>query len=253
MDNKVFQIIENDIKTVLLKNGFTQNKLDQPLYALFSNGDVIYKLCYDAGKKTVNLLLGADDQDDRIVSSWLFDPDFDTEKEAKSIAADFVETLEGVRKKHTKKTPKKKSDDERNVDTLFMINRLASIFPDLKNEILVEKQSFESFRALTFAREKALPYVLDTLLSATPKEKFSKLCDTFSSLYSVGNLDVRSIITVVFLNAVDDQQAISRIEDAISEDLKKAYAASRRMKHKKFKPEIRKKQKTSLLTQALRA
>lgn len=49
---------------------------------------------------------------------------------------------------------KKKSDDENNVNPLFLMNRIANIFPELKDAVLEEKENYENFRGVIFAREK---------------------------------------------------------------------------------------------------
>ena len=183
---------------------------------------------------------------EKILSTWLFDPQNDTEKEAKDIAADFAETLGGISRRANKKMAqkKKKSDDENNVNPLFLMNRIANIFPELKDAVLEEKENYENFRGVIFAREKAMLFVKETLTSGMPKDKFKKLCTVFSNLYASGDLDTKAIITIVFLNSIDDTTARENIENTVSEDLKAAMKEAFKLRGKKIKPEKIKKKRT---------
>lgn len=139
---------------------------------------------------------------------------------------------------------KKKSDDENNANPLFLMNRIANIFPELKDAVLEEKENYENFRGVTFAREKAMPFVKETLTSGMPKDKFKKLCTVFSNLYASGDLDTKAIITIVFLNSIDDTTARENIENTVSEELKAAMKEAFKLKGKKIKPEKIKKKST---------
>ena len=258
MKKRSFDIIENEIKPILFKNGFAQKEKNENS-SLFINHDSAYQLKYNEGTKCYELLSGSIEDHTagqfKIISTWLFDPSQDTEKEAKSIARDFAETLQGSKSKKNKQTAsaKKKNDEDRTVNPLFLMNRLAGIFPELKKDILDEKQSYTKFRSATFAREKALVYVKPVLENMTPKDKFLKLCELFSNIYNTGDFDTRSIITIIFLNSVDNNESISKIEEKISPELKDVWACTRKLKGKKIKPEKRKKAKRNLFAETLAA
>lgn len=248
MINKAFKIIDEKLSDVLIKNGFNKiNNIENTI--LFVKESDGYKISFDDVKNNF-VLFDCTLENKKIISEksisvWLFDPQNDSEREAKDIAADFAETVDGSRRRASKITKKrKKSDDESNSTPLFLMNRIANIFPDLKNAVLEEKENYENFRGVTFAKEKAMPFVRQTLTTGNPKDKFKKLCTVFSNLYSSGDLDTKGIITIVFLNAIEDTTARKNISDAVSPDLKVAMAEAFKLKGKKIKPEKIKKKST---------
>lgn len=246
---KAFKIIDEKLSEILIKKGFSKisNSENTILFVKESDG---YKVSFDETKNKFELidcsLKNNEVTAEKILSTWLFDPQNDTEKEAKDIAADFAETLGGISRRANKKMAqkKKKSDDENNVNPLFLMNRIANIFPELKDAVLEEKENYENFRGVIFAREKAMLFVKETLTSGMPKDKFKKLCTVFSNLYASGDLDTKAIITIVFLNSIDDTTARENIENTVSEDLKAAMKEAFKLRGKKIKPEKIKKKST---------
>ncbi len=258
MINKAIKIIYEKLAEVLAKRGFAKvNGAENVL--LFVKGEVGYKVFFDADKNKFELLECCLEDDNitskKVLSTWLFDPQNDTEREARDIAADFAETLGGAVKNSSKKSSakkKKKTEEENNVNPLFLMNRIASIFPELKETLQEEKNSYEDFRSVTFAREKALPLVKETLTSGEPKDKLKKLCTVFSNLYASGDLDTRSIITIVFLNAIEEPSAREKISAAVSDELKSAMKEAFKLKGKKIKPE-KIKRKSTFISDTLNA
>ena len=247
--NKAFKIIDEKLSEILIKNGFNKiNNIENTI--LFVKESDGYKIRFDETKNKFELfdcsLENNEVTSEKNLATWLFDPQNDNEREAKDIAADFAETLGAVNKRANKKIvkKKKKSDDENNTNPLFLMNRIANIFPELKDAVMEEKENYENFRGVTFAREKAMPFVKETLTSGNPKDKFKKLCTVFSNLYASGDLDTKAIITIVFLNAVDETTARENIENMVSEDLKPAMKEAFKLKGKKIKPEKIKKKRT---------
>ena len=249
MINKAFKIIDEKLCEILLKKGYNKiNSIENTL--LFTKETDGYKVCFDETKSKLELFSCTVENEvvtsEKSLSAWLFDPQNDTEQDAKSIAADFAETVGGSSRSFVKKAAKKKkkSDEENTTNPLFLMNRIANIFPELKQAVQEEKENYENFRAVTFAREKAMSVVKETLTSGTPKDKFKKLCTVFSNLYESGDMDTKSIITIVFLNAVDDTAARENISNAVSDDLKIAMKEAYKIRGKKIKPEKIKKKST---------
>lgn len=258
MINKAFKIIEDKLTEILIKRGFS--KVDSAknvlLFSKVGNG---YKVFFDESRNKFELLECCFENDnstsEKVLSTWLFDPQNDTEREAKDIAADFAETLGDAEGDSIRKTPakkKKKSEEENNTNPLFLMNRIASVFPELKEAVQEEKNSYENFRGVTFAREKALPLVKATLVSGVPRDKFKKLCTVFSNLYNSGDLDTRSIITIVFLNSIEDLTAREKISSAVSEELSSAMKEAFKLIGKKIKPE-KIKRKSTFISDTLNA
>lgn len=249
--NKAFKIIDEKMAAVLTKRDFTKVSSTENVLLYVNGGEAGYKAFFAPDKNKFELIESCLENDniisEKVLSTWLFDPQNDTEREAKAIAADFAEALGGEVKKHSKKDSakkKKKSDEENNANPLFLMNRMASIFPELKEAVQSERNSYDDFRVVTFAREKALPLMKETLVSGEPKDKFKKLCTVFSNLYASGDLDTRSIITIVFLNSIEDVAAREKISAAVSDELKAAMKEAFKLRGKKIKPEKIKRKNT---------
>lgn len=256
--DKALKIIGEKLSEVMSKSGYNKVKAENNdntsiLFAKESTGSG-FAVNFEESKNQFELLSCevengrvSEDSENKVLSTWLFDPQSDTEREAKDIAADFAETVRGATgkagsKKVAKK--KKKGEDEDSASSLFLMNRIANIFPELKESLQQEKESYENFRGVTFAREKALPLVKEVLTSEEPKDKFKKLCTVFSNLYDAGDLDTKAIITIVFLNAIDDTTARENIGAAVSKELQIAMKEAFKLKGKKIKPEKIKKKST---------
>ena len=245
MNKKAFNIVESMLSEHLLKFNFNKKNLED-FSTVFFKDDKVYNLKYLSDKKQFKLLYANNDfnslkdEDFKEISVWLFDPESDTEKEAKSIACDFVESLNfSVKKTNNKKSTG--SDGQKTNDLMFFINRLATIFPELKDEIRREKESYSSFRGITFCKEKILPLILNLFKGSIQRDKIKKLCTAFNNFYDSGVLDVRASITIVFLNSIEDESSIEIIKGEISKDLNLAWKAALKYKGKNVKPEKIKK------------
>ena len=176
---------------------------------------------------------------------WMFDPQTDDIKEAESIVNDFVETIEGPKRVEIVQQAKrrKKKDEESSNDPVFFFNRMVGVFPELKEEMNKERAVYGRVRAVTFAREKLLPKMELLAKNYPDSEPFDRMCTLLNDMYQSGDMDVRSIITMVLLNGFQDETALMRVEEKFSEDLAKSYKYGRKLKGKKVKPEKKKKQR----------
>lgn len=252
MEKKAFDLIAAKVEEALVEQEFTRQnvevKEEENNTALYTGESAAYSVIYDAGKKRFELRScgmkdSVPDNQWKSVSAWLFDPQEDTEREAESIANDFVETIQGPqRKAQINAAKKKKKDDEANVDPLFFMNRLVNFFPELREEIRWEREHYERFRGVIFTKEKVLPLMQRFFLENPTDAQVKKMATVMSDCYASGDLDVRGIITYVIFHSLNDT-AIQRLEEYLSEELKKAVKFSVRLKGKKIKPEKKKKEK----------
>lgn len=248
VNKDVLKKIEGVLKEYLNSNGFKTELKENVLN--FANENTTYKIEIDEEKKHINLLL-QNGEGQKLLSRWLLDIKSADNVEINDIAQDFLNTLKGQSKSKGKKENKKLSNENGSVNPLFFMNRLATIFPEIKDDIREEKENYESFRGVTFAKEKVLPKVLEVLNNGTPKDKFKKLCSLFNNMYDNGDLDVRGIITIIFLNSLDDSKVREKVANLLSNDLKLAFLAAERLKGKKVKPERPKKKKQGFMAKAL--
>lgn len=259
MENKAFDLIAKQLEGALAEQGFVRQPVDvqdeNGSVALYIGEPGCYSVFYDQNKKrfelrTCKVVDEEPDNNWKAISVWLFDPENDSEREAEGIAADFVETVQGPKRKAAvQAAKKKKKGDENNVDPLFLMNRLVNVLPDLKDEIKYEKEHYERFRGVTFAKEQALPRIRELLLRGD-RNACQKLGEILSACYGVGDLDARGVITMVLLNNIEGASA-EILEEALSDELKKAWKNSVKMKGKNIKPEKKKKKQKKFMGDTL--
>ena len=128
---------------------------------------------------------------------------------------------------------------------------MATFFPELKDPIQQEKDQYEEFRAVKFSREFILPQVNEFIKTEKNTSKISKFGKTLSELYQNSGLSVKSIVTIVILNGLSEENE-TKLKQYLSDELQKSWEAAKKYKGKKVKPEKPKKKK-SLLSRALEA
>lgn len=176
------------------------------------------------------------DNEWRSLATWMFDPETNDKRDATSIANDFVATVTTpVRVKSQRQAKKKKRDEDGNVDPVFLFKRLVQIFPELKDEIFLEEDSYSPFRSATFA--KFCSSQGEHSLKKQNKQLITKLGAVLSAQYKNGDMDCRSVITIVILNGIDDEASQELMNEALDEVLSKAWKFARKFKGKNVKPE----------------
>lgn len=253
MINKAFNLVCNTVGDKLAEQGFTKVNADSSseneMVALFTGETIAYSIIYYKDKmhmvmRQCTMTDDGPDNEWKTLATWMFNPETDTEKEAQSIANDFVDNVTSKvaikRQKQTKKK-KKTNSDEGNADPIFLSKRLVNVFPELKDEINNEMDCYYPFRGVTFAREHIVPKVND-LIKKGNKKDIEKLMGILSAQYANGDADTRSIISIVILNSIDKEYD-EMISEYMSDDLKKDFKYSVKFRGKKVPPEKEKKKK----------
>ena len=206
--------------------------------ASFCKGDVCYSLEYDSAKSLI-CIFSVSESEKKTVSSWLMEFDRCTSKDVNMIADDFIRVMAGDSAKKTGSVKTKKNGESNDSITgLFFANRMGSMFPELKEIIQNEKNRSGDVKIATFTQENVLPCVREFLAGEKNKSRINKFGKMLSDLYHTGGLDVRSVITMGLLCGLDENAKESEsLRDALSEELKKAWAASLKYKGKQVKPE----------------
>lgn len=255
MINKAFELITGKVEAALSTQGYERvgvaNQAGDEMVSLFTSEAVAYSVVYYKKKKHMVLETCAmtdegPDNDWKTLATWMFDPDTDTMKEAESIANDFDSIVAApTRIRTVKAAKKKKKDDEGNADPLFFAKRLVNVFPELKEEIRNEEDCYYPFRGATFTRASVVPKV-NALLARGNKQEIDKLSSILSAQYDAGDMDTRSIITIIVLNSIDSPEKEAVLFDKLSPALQKAWKAAKRFKGKKVAPEKKKKPKMTM-------
>lgn len=251
---KAFELIVSRVETELTKSGYTKQKVaadnGNELVALFTSQNLAYSVVYIKDKQQMVLRSCAMTEDGpdnewKTLATWLYDDEFADQKDAESIANDFVEGVSGAvaikRAKQVKQ--KKKKDDDGTADPKFLAKRFVTYFPELREEIKDEEDCYFPFRGATFAKEKIAPKV-ETYIKRATKNELEKFAGVFNLQYANGDVDTRSIITIVILNALEDAE-FEAISEYFDDDMKKASIAARKFKGKTVKPEVPKQKNVS--------
>ena len=256
---KAFGIITDKVETALKSQGFVKQKVESQseneLVSLFTSESMAYSTIYYKDK-TLCLLRSCAMTDEgpdnqwKTMATWMFNPETDTEKDADSIANDFVEAVSSVSAiKRAKQAKKKKNGEDGNADPLFLAKRFMVLFPEIKEEIKKEQETKEVFRGVHFTRNVIVPKINELLVKGS-KAEINKLSQILSTQYQNGDMDTRSIITIVILNSTDLKYK-EKLEEKMSEELKKAWSFAIKMKGKKVKPEKVKQKKSSFFNSRL--
>ncbi|MDO4731038.1 MAG: hypothetical protein Q4B14_02785 [Clostridia bacterium] len=259
---KAFNIITDMVYETLSKDSFTKKSVvndDNELSIILQSQAIAYKIIFEKEKNLYSLsncVVAQNSNNEDVYENWktlvewLFDPGVNTTRDAEDIGKDFSRTLSGSKQKKLVKTTKKKKADEPNAGTAFFFNRLVNVFPELKNDIIFERNNYEDFRSVTFTKEKVLPKVAE-VLTRGENARIKKLCSILSNMYDSGDLDVRGLITYVILNSITDAEQKNIVNDLLSDDLKKAWGFSQKLIGKNIKPEKIKVKKNNFMSATL--
>lgn len=247
---KAFDLIVGKVEAELVKNGFEKQKVavdnGNELVALFTSQNIAYSVVYYKDKqqmvlRSCTMTEDGPDNEWKTLATWLYDDETATQKDAESIANDFVEGVSGTvaikRAKQVKQ--KKKKDDDGTADPKFLAKRFVTYFPELRDEIKNEEDCYFPFRGATFAKEHLVPKI-ETYIKRATKPELEKFAGVFNLQYINGDVDTRSIITIVILNSLENQEFYT-LSEYFNDELRKASEAARKYKGKTVKPEKPKK------------
>ena len=251
---EAFEYIAQQVETELAKSGFQRQKTNaaggKELAALFTSDNVAYSVVYEIPKQLMTLRSCSmtdegPDNDWKTLATWLYDEAVNDKKDAESIANDFVDGVSGTRaiKRAKQVKQKKKKTDDGSADPKFLAKRFVTYFPELKEEIKSEEDCYYPFRGATFAKEHIAPKLAAYLEGSSAKET-EKIAGLFNLQYTNGDFDTRSVITIVILNSLNEQQ-YEKLSEYFDDDLKPAADAARKYIGKTVKPEVPKKKTTS--------
>ena len=254
MLNEAFEHISAKVEAALEPQGFKKEKIsstdDGELVSLYTSENMAYSVIFDDDKNFMILRecpMSEDgpNNDWKTLSTWIFDPERDTLKEASSIGNDFCDALSAPSAvKKAKQAKKTKKSDEGSADPLFLAKRFMTLFPELKDEIRNEQDCYYPFRGVTFARASIVPRV-NAMVKEGKAADLKKLGGILSAQYGNGDPDTRSIITIVILNSIPEEDE-AKIEEYLDDRLKKAFDHSKKYRYKTVKPEKEKKKKQTV-------
>ena len=254
MLKEAFAHISEKVEEALAPQGFTKAKIsstDQSeMVSLFTSENMAYSVVYYVDEKHTVLRECAMTEDGpdnnwKTLATWIFDPDHDTMKEANSIANDFCDAVSApTAVKKAKQAKKSKKSDDGNADPLFLAKRFITLFPEIKDEIRDEQDCYYPFRGVTFTKASIVPRV-NELVHTGRAADLKKLGTILTAQYTNGDVDTRSIITIVILNSIPEEDC-SKLDEYLGDNLKKAASYAKKYRGKTVKPEKEKKKKKTI-------
>ncbi|MFI3326188.1 MAG: hypothetical protein R3Y35_08425 [Clostridia bacterium] len=214
---------------------------------IFTSEMTAYSVLYNVKKKCFEFRSGVLNEDNKVddwkkLSTWLFEMNNSTPADAQSIANDFADIAAGPKMtadvKSITKPAKKKKNEDGNIDAQFFFNRLAFVFPSLKDAMNQERIIFGKVRFATMAKE-VIPQMTEDVAKQGGAD-FDKLCEIFSDMYQSGDLEVRGLIIYGIFNSLSNE-TMDKLSEKFSPDFKKLYKYSKKLKNKKIKPNKPKK------------
>ncbi len=255
LEQKAFELIQEKLQEALSEQGFltpVPMEVENGMAVLFTTGEVGYGLFYETKEKrfvlrSTTMKTVNEPGTFRQLSVWLFDAKENDLSDAQSIANDFLEIVEGSKRREMVQTAKKKrrKDEESNADPLFFFNRMATVFPELRDEMNEERIVYGQVRPTVFAEQHVAPKVEELAKKYPESDLLKRIGGIFSDLYAAGDADTRAVIGFGVLNNVKDEGAAKAVAAFFTEgsDLAKVYPHTRKLIGKKLKPEKVKKQK----------
>lgn len=245
LEQKALDMISARVAEVLEEQGYTtiqEGKAESNRPTIFRGENTAYAVIYAKKEKHFELRQttvenGKIGEEWKSASVWLFDPDVATMQDAESIANDFCDSLSVViRKTQVAKARKKEKGEDRYADPAFLINRFATVFPDLKYAIQAHKDKYGSIVPHAMVKEFVNPMIAEALKEGD-SQTISRILEILSRNYKNGDLDTKSLITLGILNAITDPEQEKLVEEGLEEDARKAWQHARKYRHKKVKPE----------------
>lgn len=251
MAYNAFEFIRESMQEELTNQGFRGPEdvdYENGQAEMFKTDEVAYGLFYNKSSQQFELKSTTLDEEGapgewRNLSSWLFDRETGDKADAESIANDYLDIIRGPKRVALlQQKAKKGKKDERVIDPLFFMNRLAVIFPDVKEAMKNERILYGQIRFATFTKTIVAPIVEDIALRYADSEVMEKLCSLLSDMYKDGDLDLRSLITISIFNNMKEE-AFLVIREKLSDELKLDTRYTRKLIGKNIKPEKPKKEK----------
>lgn len=254
LEQKAFELIKGKLQEALADQGFGEAvalNSEDGTAVMFSTGEVAYGLFYEEKKKkfvlrSTTMISKNEPGQWKELSAWLFDEE-NTMADADSIARDFLEITQSTKRVELVQSAKKrrKKDEENYVEPLFFFNRLAGVFPELRDEMNEERIMYGQIRPTVFTEQKLAPRCEKLAKEYPDSDPFKRMVEIICDVYGNGDKDTRAVIQFGLLNNIKDEQSIKNIMDNFKEgcDLAKIYKHSRKLMGKNIKPEKKKKEK----------
>ena len=247
MDNKMFDLIRDRVAGVLKdrKYKLTEDKVtreeDGSRRALFVSEDRAIEIVWDASAKRYQLKTaavadGEIDEESKIISTWLFDPQTHGEPDAKTIANDFEDSIREIYKKPmTKSQTKEAVKKMRSNNMEGFIRRFLTAFPQYQEVYDANVEHYGELLPDTFLQDSMVSYMME-MLRQKKNAQTKKLFELLNEAYENGDGDVRSAVSVTVLrNVMESEELTERAEGYMSPALLKNWKEMKKLLLKQSK------------------
>lgn len=229
--SEVFKILEKQLDSANSELGFKKSEGSQDSLE-FSGEKGAYKVTFDASSNIMSFDCAYEFEDGQpkfnTVSKSLFDAEVYNEKDAKSLANEINDEIEGIFKARKKvdldkvKMPKavsrtKAKNGVISYDTDSLANRFGTLYPDMKDSIKENIANYGEFFPETFFTEIGTPRVIEVISRGNDAE-CKKLFKMLNEVYEDGTNEVQDIIGVTILGEMKNDKALMAIADKYMSD-----------------------------------
>lgn len=187
---------------------------------------------YDGDTNKIRLLgaseAGAKPEECKQLSLWLLEPNVHDEKDVKSIANDFLDTMEqnfalAKAKDISKvKIPGSVSKNQAksgaaSYDAQTLCNRFVMLYPEYKDDLKQNLLDYDELLAADFAEKFIAPKMLEVLNGYDEKEQ-KKFFLMLNDVYEDGLNEVQDLIAVVIMSKMDNNPEYLEIADKYMSD-----------------------------------
>lgn len=235
MDKKqMMEALYANISDVMSSCGFTADRKKGEPAVYERGGSEVLDFLGDKGRvrlvfneNRVHMLFGekdietADDSAFTLDSSYLFLLDEYGEKDVKSLAAEIGEYMSDIYIEKKKAAVKSKApatvskaaarSGQLAYDPVTLASKLAGMYPQIKDEIKLNIDTYGEFLCEDFFVKHGAPCVIETIKENNP-QKMRRLFNILGEVYEDGTNEVQSLIAVTVLGPLNnDSQLIQRI------------------------------------------
>lgn len=226
----------------------TSQESDGSESAILANDSLRVKMVYSPSLKRFYLFQGepdGGDDDFEEVQSYFFELSGDHAidmKEAVSVGNEFSDSYSAhpameVNVPTASRVTARKDRENDETSAVYFVNRIPAVLPECREPLLQHKEHYEMLLPNKFCEEVVNAAVAKMLADKTQKGKAEEFFTFLEKMYGMGDLDVKSIITMTILNAITGEERIAYVEGLLSSDMNKAWRASRRYIGKNVRPE----------------
>lgn len=197
---------------------------NETAFADFKKGDLTLRLL--SHDNLLDVMEKVEDGEFVKTESNLLDLDSFEERDIKSLCNEIVDTVatsHGKKAKQaTKKAPqtisKSAAKNGASYDANTLANRIATLYPELKDAYKENFQKYDEFLGEDFFVNHANAYIMRTIRSHDTQQ-LKKLFKILSDIYENGSNDVQDLVVVTILGEIDnDKELIEKCREYISDD-----------------------------------